>query len=461
MPAPYAGNQTNFPDAVDLPDGSDPPSSTVFDTAYEGVIDRTSYLRGAADANACTNWRAVKNVNPGIFSGGGTLIYCAAWDPKFERWLLANTYIASAVNNIQINASDNGEDWWPLSPLPSNTTWVPIAMAVEPTTGAIGMVRWDLGTNWGITLQLQGVASAEVNLATIQPPAFEPGQGVMVYFYSNVNASTKTWMFIGASGYIESTPWTGMGAGASAPGYAWVNLAPGLPTNWASSSSNEVFQWLAAIDESYPAAGDCNSIVFAQCGTRPGTDKSYLLHWNQSAPTTFADVTPSFLSSGAYQIRGLAWSPIDQLWGMVVVNGDANGHGANPASSFFVTSPDLVTWTTVFTFVDFIAGGLACVGNIWTIIGSYTLLTWAPSNRMLWSNNVSLGTSQTWNESNYSDADNSYASSIWELAVDGGYPQRLLMGNGHQFLTAYLFGATAPSFIGNAATSAQSTTGIG
>lgn len=45
MTTPYAGNAANYPEAVNVPSGSDVPTSTLFATAYEGEIDRSAWLR--------------------------------------------------------------------------------------------------------------------------------------------------------------------------------------------------------------------------------------------------------------------------------------------------------------------------------------------------------------------------------------------------------------------------------
>jgi len=457
----YAGNPTSFPIAVPLPSGADIPSTTVFDTAYEGTLDRTAYLRSAHWADAGTNWNQGRNINPGCFSGGGTSIQCGTWDPAYQRWILGNTVNIGSGTQAQLNSSDDGINWTVLQPALSNPTWIPIAMAVEPLSGTVAVVRSDLSANWSVTTQVPGAASVEQTV-TGGMPLME--QGVGIYFYATHGAAVKTWLFVGATGIIGHEPWNGCALGASSSSFAWTNLSIILPSNWApppASSTNVVFQWLACTDESFPLAGDANNALFAQCGSRPGTDHSYLLQWNQATPAVFTDITPSFLSATTYQMRGLAWSPVDELWGMVCVDGDGDGHGASPANSYFLTSPDLVTWTTVKSFSRFQAGGLACMGNIWTIVGSYTANT-DESNRMIWSNNVSLGSSQTWESSQYDDADSTGSTSIYQIANAGGFPQRALLSNARQFLSAQLFGGySGPTFIGYALTSKQSIAGIG
>jgi hypothetical protein len=460
-PVPYGGNPANYPEDIDILAGSDLPNTTNFNTPYEGLADRTAWLRGAVVAGGAANWSELANVNPGIISGGGTTIYSGGWDPLFEQWILANTIASSGTVTTLYSSSFNGQDWYPLYPLVSNPTWLPIAMAVQPATGIIASVRSDLSSHYSVTTQVQGQASVE---QTVASPGMinDVGQGCMVYFYSTVNAASKGWLFVGATGAIGTTSWNGGALFGGPAATQWTNATTYLPASFSplpASSPNQVYQWLAAIDESFPAAGDCNNVVFAQCGTKPGTtDRSHLLQWNQAAPTTFADITPTYLSSGTRQVRGIAWGPVDQLWGMVCVDGDDNGNGASPVNSYFLTSPDLVTWTLVYTFADYHAGGLACAGNVWSVIlnNSAFSLNAAISNRVVYSNNVSLGVLQTWQAANYMD---NPLTSICILASSGS-PQRLYMGNGQQFCTAYLYGATTPVKVGAAATS-QGTLGVG
>jgi hypothetical protein len=453
MPSPYSGNQANYPATIPILSGSDVPGTATFNPPWEALADRTAFLRGSVAAGGASNWGEMANLNPGITSGGGTIIYSGGWDPLFQQWILANTIPNSGSITTLFSASYNGLDWYPLYPVVSNPTWLPIGMAVQSNTGAIASVRSDLSSNYSVTTQLQGSASVEQTVTGGMITGV--GQGVMVYFYSTVGAAGKGWLFVGGTGTVGTTPWNG-GALFGGPALnQWENASSVLPANFApppASSNNKVFQWLAAIDESFPGAGDCNNVVFAQCGARPGTtDRSYLLQWTQSAGTSFTDITPSYLTSGTRQVRGIAWSPIDQLWGMICVDGDDNGNGASPVSSYFLTSPDLITWTLVFTFGDYHAGGLACTGNIWSIVANNSAfsLNAAISNRVFYSNNVSLGIFQTWQAANYMD---NPLTSICILASTGS-PQRLYMGNGKQFMTAYMFGATSPVHVGAAATS--------
>jgi hypothetical protein len=459
MPAPYAGDQANYPKSVDILSGSDAPNSTNFNTGWEGALDRTAFINGCLVANGGINWPPLANVNPWMFSVG-TIIWSACWDPFNEQWLVGNSYDNFGSGNVLVNASFNGHDWSQVSPSLGHLTWfAPIAMACDPL-GTLAMIRTDFATNHSITVQTQPFASVEVS-PTLGTGTFAPGQGVMTFFYDGTGISQ--WLFVGASGATSTTGWTGMsvsgevtGAGPP-PATTWTNLQSALPAHWAGTSSNSVLQWLACSDESFPAAGDATQVVFAQCGSRPGTDKSYLLQWVSSSSLTFADITPSFLNSGAFQCRGIAWSPVDQLWGMICVDGDMNGHGTSPANSYFLTSPDLVTWTTTFSFFNFLAAGLACNGNVWSILACETLYTNQTSNRVLFSANVSLGVLQTWEAADYTDS----LSLITTIAI-GGYAGRLYLGNSAQFFTAYPFGVTvAPPFRADAGASHLAINGLG
>lgn len=94
------------------------------------------------------------------------------------------------------------------------------------------------------------------------------------------------------------------------------------------------------------------------CGLTPGssTDRSRILSLTAGAPV---DVTPSFLTSGAEQLRGVCYGPTDSLWGAVTT--DASG------ASHVYTSPDLVTWTAVSSFPNTVAAGIAVAGNVWAL----------------------------------------------------------------------------------------------
>lgn len=436
MPAPYAGNQASYPASVDILSGSDLPNTTNFNTAWEGGLDRTAFLNGAIVANAGCNWPRLVNPNPWMISVG-SIIWSACWDPFNEFWICGSSYDLFGTATVVYNYSFNGRDWGQIDTVSTLTNQFPIAMAVDGL-GTHACVRSDFTSTYHITVQTQ--PHAVVNVAPTGSGTWTPGQGVMVYFAGD---GPSQWMFQGASGILGvATVWTGMavhgqvtGAGPP-PVTAWINDQTLLPANWSanSGSGNMVFAWLAAIDESFPLAGDATQVVFGQCGFRHGVDSSYLLHWVGTSSTVYTDITPSFLASGSYQLRGLAYSPVDQLWGMVVTDGDMNGHGTTPANSYFLTSPDLVTWTSVFTFFDFMASGLACNGNVWSMMVCETLYTDQTSNRILFSNNVSLGVLQSWEAADYTDN-----PSMVNLAPTG-YSGRIYMGNSGQFFTAYPFG---------------------
>ena len=451
MPSPYSGNPTNFPQDIDILSGGDLPNTTNFNTAYEGLADRTAALNSQAIANAAVTWKTLTNVNPeqSVF---GSIIWCGCWDPFNEQWLTGTSTALGGVACFY-NYSYDGHNWGVVLPTLSNP-YFPIAMAVEPITGIIASIRTDFTVHWTITVQLQGLPAVEET--PTGAGSFLPGQGVMCYFYATTNASLKQWMFVGGSGVTGHSPWTGMsvqGVGVGGSG-AWTNNQSHLPTNWITGT-NSVFQWLYAIDESFPMAGDGNNIVFVQCGARPGIDHSYLLQWNQSAPTTFTDITPALLSGTTYQIRGFAYSAQDQLWGMVIVDGDLAGHGAFPATTYFLTSPDLVTWNVVYTFVDFYAGGLAVAGNIWSI-PVYNSFFGSESDRVLVSFNVSLGINQTWASADFMDK-----PSMGALA-SSGYAGKIFRSNGHQFFMATLLGGTplGPTYQADAGTSNASYNGF-
>ena len=131
------------------------------------------------------------------------------------------------------------------------------------------------------------------------------------------------------------------------------------------------------------------------------------------------------------------------------MDGDGNGHGASPVNSYFLTSPDLVTWTTVQTFAYTMAVGLAANLSAWIIVAGTS-----GGTRILYSVNVSTGILQTWKFADYMDH-----ASVFSLATSG-YPGRIVLGNGQQFMTAVLDGALLTPAVGMAAVSQATLTGI-
>src|SRR5579872_1376533 len=88
MPTPYAGNPASYPAAINILSGSDVPNSTNFNTAYEGLADRTAFL------NAQLGAVNIHHINNPTFvdTSGWNKTWCSASVAisQESQWLIVN-----------------------------------------------------------------------------------------------------------------------------------------------------------------------------------------------------------------------------------------------------------------------------------------------------------------------------------------------------------------------------------
>jgi hypothetical protein len=207
--------------------------------------------------------------------------------------------------------------------------------------------------------------------------------------------------------YIHQTSGTFAGylQVADISGATW-NPASTVPGNF-TTGTNHIGNLLVATNPS----NHTQAAVVAICGATAGTDTAYLMSLN-SAGNVATDITPAFLTGQI--VSGLAYGSNDGLWGVLCTNGVAG-------TSSLYTSPDLVTWTEVWTTANYSgAAGLQVIGNVWI----FTLYTGAQTQLWMSAHVGSLGASADWHiASGY----NIFVSSDGE----GG-----LFSNGNQLLAA-------------------------
>lgn len=417
----YAGNPANWATSVSLgDDGVDAPQFATFNTPPEGLADRTAYLYSQRYAQALANWRP-KNANL-LGTSGSTptvTLTAACWDPIFGQWLLG--YIGSS--NLGNAASWDGGQTWVGSPRGrTGRGWytsdqAPVAIAVSPLSGTCCALS--LNTGAGLPVNINRTTHTS-SVATTQ--SFLAGQviGAMIFF-SGYGSGSGEFVYVGASSVSGGT-FTGAAATSADGAGAWLNATSGLPSGWGGSSiTNVPIAFLA--DQSPTAA------VFALCAATPGASGNTSRLLQMSVAGAFTDITPSFLGGTAKQIRGLAYSSLLNLWGILAIDG---------SNSYLYTSPDLNTWTLVHTFTGYLCHGLTVIGAAWSTLASYTGSEYTDGTTgILVSTDVSHGTTCTWQVADYFDSNGlnnviaaGSAATMGRMLSSGSQAMALVVGGG-------------------------------
>ncbi len=219
----------------------------------------------------------------------------------------------------------------------TNVQSQPIAFAAA-SDGKMAMIC----TTFGGTTSTHTTSSAVQDDVTIQ--TFMGGGmtcGILAWFQSQ-------WVFVG--GTQSGANFVGIEAGSFTGTGLWADGHTSLPAVW-QTSANHVDRMFSCMNESYPGAGDATVIVVGQHPTSNGTDTTRVLKVTASA---FTDITPAAWASKS--LTGLAYDPSSQLfWALVY----------NVTQTIVCTSPDLVTWTTVHTFLGADVESPAVLGGVW------------------------------------------------------------------------------------------------
>lgn len=419
MPVPYAGNPANYPEAVDIPGGSDVPTSSLFATAYEGEIDRSAWLRANLLALAIND--ATTPVTPFVQPGLGSSLAgpwvfqdTPAYDSKNRQWLvpyvlqnvsggsaLPGTYTLQGGLGAVIASSDPAGDISPgqvvvFSPQPYNPYTV---VSVDPSGPSLLVTPPWTGTNTStatatapslfthLAFSLDGGrlfgggptigAGVLASLALATAPASTPSAYQVISAGSNnrrwynlntlVGSAAATaanvtfatvFYFAAATEYVEVNMTQSGGSYTGGAYTATSSTAGGAPTDVHTSLPAGWQSGTATVTGLVSAVGNAvqNDAAVALQTSTASADK--LLHVTfPSSTLTFTDVTPAFLT-GSLHVTGLAYDGFNGLWGLLLSNGA------------LYTTPDPLSsgssWTQVATLTAG-DGPLAVVSGVWCV----------------------------------------------------------------------------------------------
>lgn len=330
MGTQYAGNPGNFPDEVTIPSGSDPPSSAVFDTAFEGELDRTAWLFANQGTAA---WNAPQ-ANTAVFAtvATGSDFFNANFDPVGQRWLACGRINTSGF--VQAVYSFDGTDAWK-----------------------------DLGTAFSA-----GLGGTPIALAVVNDPS-TAGDAYM----TAATASAFTTFGWNGSGWSPLTN----GSSSGLTGVEDVELASfkGIVV-LAIGSSNDAFPLLFTNDGFTTAAGTF-PVPVPVLAWALRSSPSILI----AAPLYQANATPFLLTS----VDGVTWItqtagfgahllPTDQIEGLSF-GGDSSGPcwlmvvTPSGGGTKILRSVDGINWTLAQTLTTELAGIAAVGARVWYALG--------------------------------------------------------------------------------------------
>jgi len=340
MGVPYSGNPGNWPANVTVLSGSDLPSSTTFNTAYEGLADRTAFdFFGRAHPGL--NWFPEFKVDQEMGSGApyfyngpfaqGSALLAAAWDPNTSRWiaLIADNGVSPPTPALFATYGmdlGNAANWWgtgaygitnPSSgaccadPATSGVYWA----AAIAQAGGVYVYRFD-GSNWFLEDTTTDATWNYYYSVEIIPFTDGSGNKRLIYFYNGASSTLKY-------------------ALASSPS-AWTTaLSPPLATTDG---------WL--LKAGGPSASPLAILM-------PRASGSSYHYWTSPDGVTW---TQQNMPAGINPPAGLVWSPAHALWFCIIQ--------ATSSTTYVYTSPDGVTWTDLGNGpLNVTVSDLAVIGN--------------------------------------------------------------------------------------------------
>jgi len=319
MPSAYAGNPSNYPASVNILSGGDAPNTANFNTAYEGTLDRTAFLR-ARTANAVQNW--YPSILPASFpanssDNAGTVVYGAAWNPKTAQWLVLTSNDNASGNNKRVSAYlTYGED--PASAGIPNGHFGTSAVAqdgsvvVDPnnTSGFLAALTYTSGSS--LVFKCVGTTWTQVH-------TFSSDGSVAMCSFGGYGIFFTVGITVPANGdvIISST---------ADSGSTWSTYTYTLSLSASYVSAVEIkasASLVIAVPISYSGSSGLNDYFTSPDGV------------------TWTHRTFSFLGSHDL-IVGISWQPLAAVWVVAVQTSVLSG-----TTTAFYSSPDGVTWNLI------------------------------------------------------------------------------------------------------------------
>ena len=363
---PWLGGPVTVAPAADFWSPNFKPPGQNFNFLFAKEDAQAAYAYNLAVSVALDNWSAHTNVTVADPGGvGGTPLNFAtfAYDPQYARWVAAVANIhADGILGI-CQTFDGGRTWSQFTgTLFANKA---IAFAILPSVYLV--VDDNNGAGW--------LAHAFAN------PAGTETRTARINIFTVANA-----LVLGASFYVYGVKQTGgtyTGYLESSPdGIAWTDQSATLAaaaSNFAAGTDH-----VGALLSAVGMVGGTQVAAFVIAGATAGTDTARLMSVTiiAGAPSP-VEITPAFFATHR-KVTGITYSPNEGLWGIAVFDGSG--------TSYIYTSPDLLTWTQVFTTAIGQINGLAVVGDVWA-----TTLSSGVTTQLWISGNVgSLGAGSTW-----------------------------------------------------------------
>ncbi len=301
MGTPYSGNPNNYPTAVTIPSGSDTPSSAVFDTAFEGEIDRSAWIAAHGSIGDLVTlqppftWPVGSTDGPHAMCWNDTSL--ATDSTVGQRWLAA--VVDSGFAHLQVYAGFADG---------STGTWTQVGNNITYSSTAS-----DLCTDAGGNIYVSFLSGASSLFVYQRSPGASSWTSFIVV--SGLTSPTDLKMAALASGALFYAVGSASATHAQISGAFGGGFPSLTASNWLVRSNGSMVLFV-------PAAATASPTVYKATGT-----------------STYSSASIGLATTDVPQ--DLAWSPVWNKWILVVrTSGNA---------STIWTSPDGATWTLVQT----------------------------------------------------------------------------------------------------------------
>lgn len=364
MTTPYAGNDGNFVDAAAVIDGSDAPSSAIFNTCFEGALDRTAFLFRNVMGLRGSSWS-----RPVVVGAAGFTANLAFTSPEYDgtnrQWMQLTVGSAGSTGRIYLSYDGLDETWRAFASDvtfgagsvaaacakdPNDTTTYHIASIGIPTTQEVEI--WT-GTASGFTRTYQEGTQTygDVQAASLNGYAiFATGgstAGATNFITSPDKMVTPTVANVGATcgavprwlmrvGYVSGTPTllaVPCGASFATPfvytstdGHTFTQQTSGFGSHLLATDT------IVGVDSGLDSNGSCFlMLVKTTAGAGKVLKSVDGINWSTVATITALGPAVSLAAAG-------------RLW--VAVLG-----ATSPAPQRLVYSPDTVNWYTTDAYL--------------------------------------------------------------------------------------------------------------